>query len=162
MVSFDWCLKQKEGIKLVEPNPNLAQSYMRMSQEAIGTMNREIKHNLTFAISACYYSQYYALYAIMRRIGVKCEIHSCSIEFMQKFLPDKYSSEDVSLVKQAFKLRNLAQYYADQIISQDHYEPIMEKTADFVAKSQTILSSINETIVESIRKEVKHYENSHT
>jgi len=82
MASIKWCCKQKDGIRLIEPNDNLAESYMKMAEEAPGTMNREKNYNLNFAISACYYSMYYSLYSILMKIGVKCEIHSCTLEFI--------------------------------------------------------------------------------
>ena len=58
MVSIRWCYKKKEGIKLIDPNDNLSNSYLKMAENALGTMNRERPHNLMFAISACYYSMY--------------------------------------------------------------------------------------------------------
>ncbi|MFH1317027.1 MAG: hypothetical protein ABII01_05910 [Candidatus Woesearchaeota archaeon] len=73
MVTIKWCCKQKQGIRIVEANDNLADSYIKMAGDATGTMNREKKHNMVFAVSACYYSMYYSLYAVLRKIGVKCE-----------------------------------------------------------------------------------------
>ncbi len=81
MVRLKWCCQQKNGIELIEPNENLTKGYLEMANNSIGTMNRERKYNLMFSISACYYSMYYSLYAVLMRIGIKCEIHSCTIEF---------------------------------------------------------------------------------
>ena len=61
MVSLKWCYNQKDGIKLIEPNDNLARAYMKMAEDSLGTMNRERNPNLRFAISVCYYSIYYSL-----------------------------------------------------------------------------------------------------
>lgn len=76
MVNMQWCLNVKDGIKIIEPNDNLAEGYLKKADAALGTMNRERNYNLTFAISACYYSMYYSIYAVLMRIGIKCEIHS--------------------------------------------------------------------------------------
>ena len=99
MVSIDWCLRQKEGIKIIEPNDNLSEAYLIKAEEALGTMTRERKYNLTFSISACYYSIYYSLYSVLMKLGIKCEIHSCTIEFMKKFLLDFYSKDDLETIK---------------------------------------------------------------
>jgi len=75
MVSLKWCCRQKEGMKLIDPNDNLAQGYLKMAENALGTMNREKKYNLMFAISACYYSMYYSLYSVCMKksICIICE-----------------------------------------------------------------------------------------
>ncbi len=102
MENINWCFNKKEGIRLIEPNDNLALSYMKMAEDALGTMNREKNFNMTFAISACYYSMYYSLYSVLMKIGFKCEIHSCTLEFMKIFLSDFYSEKDIKIIKKAF------------------------------------------------------------
>ena len=154
MVNLNWCCKQKDGIKLVEPNDNLVKGYLKMADNSLGTMNRERKYNLMFAISACYYSMYYSLYAVCMKIGVKCEIHSCTIEFMKKLLDKFYSKEDVKTIKKAFDLRIIAQYYVDKIIQKEDSNYIMEKALLFFNKSKEILTKINEKDVNEIRNSI--------
>lgn len=151
MVSLKWCCKQKDGIKLIEPSDNLSLSYMKMAENALGTMNRERKYNLTFAISACYYSMYYSLYSILMKPGVKCGIHSCTLEFMKELLAGFYTREDLKLISKAFDLRNIAQYYVDKVIDPKEADLIMSKAPLFVNTSKDILSRINENDVKKIR-----------
>lgn len=127
MVSLKWCCKQKDGIKLIEPSENLSNSYIKMSDNALGTMNRERGYNLVFAISGGYYSMYYALYSVLMKIGVKCEIHSCTLKFMEEVLEDLYSKEEIKTISKAFDLRNIAQYYVDKVINSKDTEFIFEK-----------------------------------
>src|SRR3990167_710697 len=127
MVEINWCCKQKDGIKLIEPNINLSEGYLKMAEDALGTMNREKNFSLRFSVSACYYSMYYSLYAILMKIGIKCEIHSCTLKFMEKFLNGFYSVEDIKIIKKAFNLRITAQYYADKIIDKGDVNEITEK-----------------------------------
>lgn len=157
MVSLKWCCKQKEGIKLIETNDNLAQGYLKMAENSLGTMNRERKYNLTFAISACYYSMYYSLYAICMRIGIKCEIHSCTIEFMKRVLTEFYSKEDLKLIKKAFDVRKIVQYYIDKIVSKEDSDYIIEKAPLFFNKSKEILAEINEEDVKEIRRKLREF-----
>ena len=151
MVSLKWCCKQKDGIRLIEPSDNLSLSYMKMAENALGTMNRERKYNLTFAISACYYSMYYSLYSVLMKLGVKCEIHSCTLEFMKELLAEFYTKEDFKVISKAFDLRNIAQYYVDKVIDTKESELIMGKAPLFVNTSKEILSKINEKDVRKIR-----------
>jgi len=155
MVSIKWCYKQKDSIKLIEPNDNLASSYIKMAEDALGTMNREKNYNLKFAISACYYSMYYSLYATLMKIGVKCEIHSCTLEFMKVMLDDFYSKEDIKLINKAFNVRNIAQYYVDKIVKKEDSDFVMIQAPFFLNKSKEVLSKINESDIKRIREKLE-------
>jgi len=155
MVSLKWCCGKKEGIQLVEPNENLAKGYVEMAEAAIGTMNREKNLNMQFAISACYYSMYYSLYAILMKIGIKCEIHACTLEFMKKLLDDFYSKEDFKVISKAFDARNTSQYYVDKIVAKEDINFIIVNAPSFLGRSKEILSKINEEEIKRIRKEIE-------
>jgi len=157
MVNLKWCCKQKDGIKLIETNDNLARAYLKMAEDSLGTMNRERKYNLRSAISACYYSMYYSLYALCMKIGIKCEIHSCTLEFMKKMLIEFYSEEDVKIIKKAFDARDIAQYHADEIISEEDSNYIMKKAPLFFNKSKDILARINERDITRIREKIGEF-----
>lgn len=155
VVSLKWCCTKKEGIQLVEPNENLSQGYIQMAENAIGTMNREKNLNLQFAISASYYSMYYSLYSVLMKIGIKCEIHQCTLEFMNKLLSNFYSKEDFKIINTAFNVRNTSQYYVDRIVSKEDVELIFSKTPYFFNKSKEVISRINEKDIFNIRKEIE-------
>lgn len=157
MVSLKWCCKQKDGIKLIETNDNLVIGYLKMAENSLGTMNRERKYNLTFAISACYYSMYYSLYAVCMKIGIKCEIHSCTIEIMKTTLTEFYSKEDLKNIKKAFDARNIAQYYVDKIVLKEDSDYIMEKAPLFINKSKEILAKINEKDILEIKEKIMSF-----
>jgi uncharacterized protein (UPF0332 family) len=142
MVSINWCSNQSKGIKVVEPNDNLAESYLKMAQNALGTMNRERKYNSIFAVSACYYSMYYSLYSVLRKIGIKCEIHSCSIKFMEVLLLDYYTKDDLELIKKAFDARDTMQYYADKVVDQKDIDEIINNASYFVSKSKGAVQKV--------------------
>jgi uncharacterized protein (UPF0332 family) len=157
MASIKWCCNQKEGIRLIDPSDNLALGYMKMAEDSIGTMNRERNYNLTFAVSACYYSMYYSVYAIMMKVGVKCEIHTCTLEFMRKFLNKFYSPEEIKLIEKAFECRGTVQYYVDRILRKEDSDFIMAKAPFFLSKSKEILSKINQKDIEEIRKNLSPF-----
>lgn len=154
-VSIKWCCKQSNGIKIDIPNDNLAGSYIKMAENAIGTMNRERSYNRQFAISACYYSMYYSLYAVLMKIGIKCEIHSCTLEFMKKLLKDFYSTDDMKKINKAFEARDKAQYYINKIVTKEEEEFIMAQAPLFLSKSKDILEKINENDIQKIRDNLR-------
>jgi uncharacterized protein (UPF0332 family) len=155
MVNLNWCCRQKNGIKLVEPSENLSRGYVEMAEKAIGTMNREKNMNMQFAISACYYSMYYSLYSVLMKIGIKCEIHSCTLEIMKTLLKDFYSTEDFRVISKAFDVRNTSQYYVDKIISREDIDFIMRSAPLFLNRSKGILAKINEADIRKIKENIK-------
>src|SRR3989338_3832075 len=85
MVSISWCIRQKDGLELIEPNINVSRSYAKMAEESIETLPGVANSRIWTAV-ASYYIFYYSLYSLMMRIGIKCEIHPCSLEFMRQHL----------------------------------------------------------------------------
>jgi uncharacterized protein (UPF0332 family) len=154
-VNLKWCCSKKEGISLIEPNENLSSGYIQMAENAIGTMNREKSLNTQFAISACYYSMYYSIYAVLMKMGIKCEIHACTLEFMKKLLSEFYSNEDYKIINKAFDIRQTSQYYVDRIIAKEDINFIFSKAQYFLSKSKDILSKLNEKDILEIREQIK-------
>jgi len=155
VVNLKWCCRKDGGIGIIEPNNNLSAGYIQMAENAIGTMNREKGLNLQFAISACYYSMYYSLYSVLMKLGIKCEIHACTLEFMKKILKNLYSDNDYKIIKKAFGARDTSQYYVDKIVSREDIDFIFLSAIPFFNKSKEILSKINEKNILDIRKEIK-------
>lgn len=153
-VSIRWCCKHKCGIKLVEPSDNLAVGYLKMAEDALGTMNREKDYSLRFSVSACYYSMYYSLYSILVKMGVKCEIHSCTLKVMEEFLGDFYSGEEIKIINKAFDCRNDIQYYVDKIVERRDSDFIILQAPLFFTKSKEILARINELDINKIREKL--------
>lgn len=157
MVNINWCCKQKYGIKLIEPNDNLGDGYIKMAEDALGTMNREKNYSLRFSVSACYYSMYYSLYAVLMKIGIKCEIHSCTIKFMEKFLSEFYSKDDVNLINKAFDCRNTIQYYVDKVFDKSDVDMIIKEAPFFHSKCKDIVGKINESQISEIRNKLGNH-----
>jgi len=155
MVSIKWCWKQSKGLALIKPNMNLAESYLKLAEASIGTMNRERDKNLVFSISAGYYSIYYSLYSILMALGIKCEIHQCTIKFCEKFLNEFFTKQDFKIINDAFKLRNVAQYYVDKIIDNKEINLLIKNAPYFVAKSKDVLIGLNENNIKEIRTKFK-------
>ncbi|MBU2633978.1 MAG: hypothetical protein KJ674_01915 [Nanoarchaeota archaeon] len=154
MVSIRWCLKQKNGLELVEPNENMSNSYLKMAQESIGVLNKVDKSSIWTATTS-YYIFYYSLYSLMLRVGVKCEIHSCSIEFMKRFLNDFYDNKDIEMIEKAFSARINLQYYADRSVDKLIINECKKYCKEFFIKTKDILSKIKEIEINNIRFRLK-------
>ena len=97
----------------------------------------------------------------MMRIGIKCEIHSCSLAFMKKYLSIFYNKKDSEMIEQAFSARIDLQYYADRPVDSKIIEETKKYCKTFFVKTKDILSKITEEQVKNIREALKKEISSH-
>ena len=77
---------------------------------------------------------------------IKCEIHSCTIEFTKRFLKDHFTPEDFELIDKAFSARIDSQYYVNKQVPDQNYDLIMKKTPAFLVKCKNIVLDQKEII----------------
>ena len=147
MDKFNWCKKQKNGIVLIKENENLAKAYFSKSQGSLETM--QLAKAKDWKISAAYYSMYFAVYALCMKVGIKSEIHSCTLQIAKTFFLEK---EDAELLEVAFRARNDAQYYVDKDVNSKTFQEVINSAARFVTKCKRICAALSEERVKEIRK----------
>lgn len=150
MDKIKWCAGKKEGLSLIEPNSNLAEAYTKKAEEALESMRVIVIKD--WKISTAYYTLYFSLYSVLTRIGVKCEIHSCTIEFAKRFLKEFFSEEELNLVEDSLKARIDSQYYVDRTVPDEQYDNMIKKAPEFLVKCKSILIKLNEEKINEIRK----------
>lgn len=148
-----WCAGKKGGLSLSEPNHDLADAYIKKAEEALESIS--INTIKDWKISTAYYSIYFSLYAIMMRLGVKCEIHSCTIEFAKIFLSDYLEEDEINLVADSLKARIDSQYYVDRTVPDEQYSSMVKKAPLFFVKCKNIILKLNEKRVAEIRAKFK-------
>lgn len=153
MATIKWCLGVKNGIELIEPNQNLADAYFIKAEHCLEEL-QTVKTN-EWKIATAYYGMYFALYSVMMRFGIKCEIHSCSLLFMETFLLTYFTKEEIELLDTAFRARNDAQYYVDRVVSEET-KVLLEKAApSFVVKCKQLVISLDEKSIALLRESVE-------
>ncbi len=112
MAGMKWCKQQKKGIKLISPNNNLAKEYMQTSEETLETL-KSIKNKSRIWLAATkYYCEYFAVYSLLMKTGIKSEIHECTIAISRlleknKIMPSGYTT----ILEKDKNLRIDNQYY---------------------------------------------------
>jgi len=93
-MSLGWC--KRKGMKLIKPNTNLAEEYFKNAEETLRVTNliKGSGSNMWLATQK-YYTEYLAAYSLMMKIGIKSEMHSCTIEIIR--LLEKKGSLNVGL-----------------------------------------------------------------
>lgn len=151
MVSIKWCLKQKNGLEIIEPNSNMSDSYIKMAEESINVL-AGVESSKIWTATTAYYIFYYSLYSVMLRIGIKCEIHSCSLEFMKSYLQEFYNKKDMKMIEKAFGARINLQYYADRPVDNSVILEAKKYCKEFFVKTKDILARITEEQISQIRE----------
>jgi uncharacterized protein (UPF0332 family) len=151
MDKIKWCLTAKNGLELIEPNENLAKAYLKKAEDVLRAAT-VLKDNKDWEISSSYYTMYFSLYAILMKIGIKCEIHSCTISFMQHFLNEHFSPNEIDLIEKSQKARIDTQYYSDRNVSDELYSKITNNTSLFLVKCKEVINNLTEQDINNIRK----------
>jgi uncharacterized protein (UPF0332 family) len=146
-----WCCKKKGGLEIIEPNTNLANAYIKKAEEALEAMR--VNTVKDWKISTAYYTFYFSLYALLMKTGIKCEIHSCTIEFAKRFFKGFFDEKEIEFVKESLKARIDAQYYIDRTVPDDQYKKMIQKAPYFLVNCKTILIKLNEKKINNIREE---------
>src|SRR3989344_2518303 len=146
-----WWAGKKEGLSLIEQNSDLAEAYTKKAEEALESMRVNIIKD--WKISTAYYTLYFSLYSILTKIGIKCEIHSCTIEFTKRFLGEFFSKEEVDFIEDSLKARIDSQYYINRTVPDKQYNDMLNKAPEFLVRCKSILIKLNEKKINEIRKE---------
>lgn len=135
----------------------MTNSYIQMAEESLRVIQKIESESKLWLASTSYYTMYYCLYAIMIQIGIKCEIHKCTLECMKNLFNDFYDEKDVELLDLGFKLRNDLQYYPDRLVSNKDLQKIRTGAVDFFIKTKGILSMISNEKIKDTRKKLMRY-----
>src|SRR3989344_689344 len=149
MDKLGWCRKQKNGIELIEQNQNLSQEYIEKAENALRAV-KSLEGNKEWQISSAYYAMYFSLYAILMRVGVKCEIHACTIEIMKKTLTKYFSNEEINLLQKSLTARIDAQYYTDRDVKEEQRILMVENAPNFHLKCKEIAIKLTSKEVQAM------------
>ena len=139
MASLAWCSKQERGISLIEPNDNLANEYFANAEETLTILKAITGKSNMWLATTKYYCEYFAVYALLMKLGVKSEIHDCTIalcDFLEKqgFLP----KGSFKLLSEDKQLRIDNQYYLKNKQVYVNYDLLVQFVLTIKATAQTI------------------------
>lgn len=151
MDQIRWCLNQKKGIKLAEPSDNLRDAYLIKAEEALEVLRATTIRD--WQLTTAYYAMYHGVYSLLMKSGIKCEIHTCTIEFAKIFFKKHFTTDDFVLLDKAFKARNDAQYYVNRKVTNEDLQLIIKGVPAFLVKCKNIILEQKE--INEIRDKIK-------
>ena len=146
-----WCFGKKE-VKLIEPNENLVNEYLKSAEETLLVL-KDIKgkSNMWLATTK-YYCEYFAVYALLMKLGIKSEIHDCTIEII-KFLEKQNVIERgiAKILENDKRLRIDNQYYLkNKKVFVDY-----NNLRDLILEIKEIINTITNEKIEEIRRKIE-------
>ena len=147
-----WCCKQSAGLKIDKPNDNLAKEYLQSAEETLSVLQDiQGKSNMWLATTK-YYCEYFSIYALLQKIGIKCEIHDCTAEISKlleeiKIIPEGYSKK----LEDDKNLRIDNQYYLKNRLVNINVRELSE----FILTIKNKVNSITLNEINKARDEIK-------
>lgn len=153
MVSLKWCKQQKSGIKLIEPNENLAKEYLKNAEETFDSLKYSKKDSNLWKATKKYYCEYFLIYAFLIRVGIKCEIHDCTIGLIKILEKEKILPEGSHLrLKKDKELRIDNQYY----LKDKKVETNFKELLNFLLEIKSRILSVTLDEINKIRGLIKN------
>jgi len=153
MKKINWCKKQEKGVKLIEPNDNLSEEYFQNSEESLRVLKSitETKSNMWLATTK-YYIEYFAIYSLLMKIGIKCEIHDCTIALVAWLENEGIINKGTAKILENDKeLRIDNQYYLKNKPVKINFEELLS----FIISIKEILGKLNYEKIAQIRRKIK-------
>ena len=155
--NFLYCFKKAAGLRLIEPNENLMKVYRRKSKSALNMLNSALeKQENEWVLDTSYYSKYFIVYALFMKVGIKSEIHECTIFALKSlFVDEGVIDEDIyNELEKSKELRVGALYY-DKDFGREQIMKRAEVAPDFCLKVESVLDNISEADIEKVRNKFK-------
>lgn len=142
---------------MIEPNPNLTKEYVRKAISALNTMNAALQIKETdWTLTTAYYARYFALYALLMKIGIKSEIHDCSIATARLLAKNKIIRPSlVADISQAKQTRIDTQYYITKELKQEEIRRNVESARKFVLEIQKSIEELSAEQTENVRNKLR-------
>ena len=143
---LDWCFKLKDGLKIVESNERLSRAYLEQAKSSLLRAEKNLDDNdLLWSTVAIYYSEYYALYSFLQKIGIKCENHAATIILLKELF-----GIDNKSISSAKTERIDKQYYTDFVVRNNDVTELISIAESFIGGVDLFVDKITE-------EEKKHY-----
>lgn len=153
MKKISWCKRQESGIKIQESNDNLSREYYENAEESLRVLKSiaETRSNMWLATTK-YYIEYFAVYSMLMKIGIKCEIHDCTIALAKLLENEEVIEKGTSKILENDKeLRIDNQYY----LKNKPVDINFDRLSNLLISIKSSLNKLDEKKIKEIREKIK-------
>ncbi len=145
-----WCFKIKDGLKIVEPNERLSKSYLDQAKSSLLKAEKDLNDkDFLWSTVTIYYSEYYALYSFLQKIGIKCENHICSILVVSSLLGE----DQTKTITQHRDKRTDAQYYM-KVGQEENIRDMLNEAKMFISYFDNLVSNLSDEEIKDYRESI--------
>jgi uncharacterized protein (UPF0332 family) len=149
------CFQWDNGIRTIQPSQNLVKAYREKSRDSIKAMEATRREGLVeWTIETSYYAKYHIVYAVLSRLGVKSENHTCSIALFEFLFKDKISPATINELKLSKDERVQTQYYP--VTEKFDLENVALKTKEFVLEIEQLMDSFDSNEINRLRNMIQN------
>jgi uncharacterized protein (UPF0332 family) len=153
------CFQWENGIRTIQPSQNLIRAYHKKSRDPIKAMEATRREGIVeWTIEASYYAKYHIVYAVLSKLGVKSENHTCSIALFEFLFKDKVSPATINELKQSKDERVRTQYYP--VTEEFDLENVAYKTKTFVLEIEQLMDRLDTNEINRLRNRIEEVKNS--
>jgi len=106
--------------------------------------------------TTAYYARYFALYALLMKMGIKSEIHDCSIAIAELLTENEILRESlVSDIQYSKQARIDTQYYVERELDEVSIRKDVENARNFVLELEKAIESVTTDRIERVRAQIK-------
>ena len=151
---FSYCFKKVVGLKIITPNDNLVEVYKRKSRSALNMLeSSKEKEEDEWILETSYYSKYFMIYSLFMKVGIKSEIHDCTIFalnsiFVELGIVDKDVYDDLSNSRE---LRVGSLYY-DKDFGKERILKAASTAPNFCLKIESVIEKLSKEDIAKVRK----------
>jgi len=149
-----WCLRQERGIRLPCRLTISRRRIWRNHAMSLRSMEVNAQAGIEeWTVSASYYAKYFAVYALLSKIGVKSEIHGCTIALFGYLFSTVEYHHLVRELRQSKDDRVDVQYYSREL--EVNLTDLMQQTKQFVLQIEELIDGLNSEEVAALQKKLK-------
>jgi uncharacterized protein (UPF0332 family) len=129
-------------------------AYLEKSHNALKSMEVNAQANIAeWTVSASYYAKYFAVYALLSKIGVRCEIHDCTVALFAYLFGNLEFRQLVRELRQSKDDRVDAQYYSREL--KVNLADVMHQTKQFVLHIEELIDRMNSEEIATLQQKTK-------
>ena len=152
---IDWCKKQKKGIVLIEVNDNISAAYLKKAHNSLKAMDLNYSAKIIdWAVDAAYYARYQALYALLQKCGVKCEIHDCTMVVFRFLFSEHFDETFFKEIEIAKEQRINMTYYTDKFIPHEEIKENVDNAPNFVLEIEKYIDGVSLEELQQLRSKL--------
>jgi len=151
---FSYCFKKSSGLSLTSPNENLVKVYKRKSKSALNMLDSaKEKQEDDWILDTSYYAKYFMIYALFMKVGIKSEIHDCTIYALKSiFLKDGLISQDVYDELEKSKDLRVGALYYDKDFGHEEILKRAKTAPEFCLNVESVIDKISNEDIEKVRE----------